>query len=60
MPARFIAMQALKTLEFVESWRRDDDQPVKFSADYEIGENVDLVRARSRQLRCTCADTPGE
>ena len=48
----------LQTLEFLESWQRQDDQPVKFSAAYPIGENVDLVRVRSVQLRCTCADVP--
>jgi hypothetical protein len=48
----------LQTLEFFESWQRQDDQPVKFSAAYPIGENVDLVRVRPVQLRCTCADVP--
>jgi hypothetical protein len=50
----------LKTLEFVESWQRQDDQPVKLKVSYPIGENVDLVRVRARQLRCTCADRPPE
>jgi len=45
-----------KTLEFNESWQRDDDQPVQLKSEYRIGENVDLVRVRSRQSRCTCAD----
>ena len=48
----------LQTLEFFESWQRQDDQPVKFSGVYPIGENVDVVRVRTVQLRCTCADTP--
>jgi hypothetical protein len=48
----------LQTLEFFESWERQDDQPVKVSAAYPIGENVDVVRVRSVQLRCTCADVP--
>ena len=48
----------LQRLEFFESWQRHDDQPVKFSASYPIGENVDLVRVRTVQLRCTCADVP--
>jgi hypothetical protein len=47
-----------KTLEFFESWQRQDDQPVKFSGVYPIGENVDVVRVRTVQLRCTCADVP--
>ena len=46
----------LQTLEFLESWQRQDDQPVKFSGMYPIGQNVDLVRVRTVQLRCTCAD----
>ena len=48
----------LKTLEFLESWQRQDGQPVKFSGIYPIGENVDVVRVRTVQLRCTCADVP--
>ena len=48
----------LQTLEFFESWQRQDEQPVKFSATYPIGENVDVVRVRTVQLRCTCADAP--
>ena len=48
----------LQTLEFVESWQRQDDQPVKFSAAYPIGADVDLVRVRAVQRKCTCADEP--
>ena len=44
----------LKILKFVESWRRQDDQPVSFSLEYPIGQNVDLTSVRARQLRCTC------
>ena len=44
----------LKTQEFSQSWRRDDDQLVTFSADYEIGENVDLVRVRALSVQCRC------
>lgn len=43
-----------ETLVFSESWRRDDDQPVEFTADYPIGENVELIRLSTRRLRCTC------
>jgi len=46
----------IKTLEFSESWQRDDDQPVMFTADYPIGEKVELVRLNARRLRCTCID----
>jgi hypothetical protein len=48
----------LKTLDFVASWQRTDAEAVPFSADYPIGENVDLVRVRARETRCTCADAP--
>lgn len=48
----------LQTLEFFESWQREDNQPVKFSGVYPIGENVELVRVRTVQSRCTCADVP--
>jgi hypothetical protein len=48
----------LQTLEFFESWQRQDDQPVRFSGVYPIGENVDVVRVRTVQSRCTCADVP--
>lgn len=43
-------------LEFSESWQRDDDLPVVSMKDYPIGENVDLVRLRTRGLSCTCAE----
>jgi hypothetical protein len=48
-----------KTLEFLGSWQRADDQPVKFKTDYPIGENVDLLGVRSKGLHCVCADAPG-
>lgn len=43
-------------LEFSELWQRDDDLPVVSSKNYPIGENVDLVRLRTRGLSCTCAE----
>ena len=48
----------IKPLEFSETWQRSDDQDVKFTKDYPIGENVELVSVRVRGLRCTCADAP--
>lgn len=45
-----------KQLEFNETWERSDDQEVQFTADYPIGENVELRSVRVRGLRCTCAD----
>lgn len=46
----------VQVLEFLESWLRQDDQPVHFSKVYPIGEDVDLLRVRPTQVRCTCAD----
>lgn len=43
------------TLEFQETWQRDDDQDVSFSRDYAIGDNVDLIRVRSSKSMCKCA-----
>ena len=50
----------VQLLVFSESWQRDDDQPVTISADYPIGEDVELIRLRSRGLRCTCLDATSE
>ena len=47
----------IKPIEFSETWQRDDAQDVSFNADYPIGDNVDLVSVRVRDLRCTCADS---
>lgn len=46
---------AEKLLEFNETWQRSDDQDVKFTADYPIGENMYLMSTRIRNLTCTCA-----
>ena len=44
-------------LEFSETWQRTDADDVRFTADYPIGENVDLISVRLRGLTCTCGDT---
>jgi hypothetical protein len=44
-----------KTLEFPGTWRRADDRPVEFTADYPVGANVDVVNVRSKTLHCVCA-----
>jgi hypothetical protein len=41
-----------------ENWSRGDDQPYKFVHDYEIGENVDLIRVSARKVVCICAEAP--
>ena len=43
----------LVTDEYPEMWSRDDDQPLEMSRLYPIGDNVDLIRVRSRRLSCT-------
>jgi hypothetical protein len=45
----------VKLLEFNETWQRDDAQDVKFNGDYAIGDNIELVNVRLRNLTCTCA-----
>ena len=35
-----------------------DDQTVKFAGTYPLGDNVELLRVRPLQLRCTCAGEP--
>jgi hypothetical protein len=43
------------TQEYTQPWTREDNQPVAFSAEYPIPENVLLV-VRAQRVRCTCAD----
>lgn len=45
----------LQTLRFSESWSREDDRPVVLSSEYEIGDNVELMRLKARSLDCACA-----
>ena len=45
-----------ETLQFEESWARDDAAPIQIEKDYAIGENVDLLRVRVRSKRCVCAE----
>jgi len=47
-----------KPLEFNETWQRDDAKDVSFNSDYPIGENVELMSVRVRNLKCTCAAAP--
>ena len=49
-----------KPIEFGETWQRDDAKDVTFTSDYPIGENVDLVNVRVRNLKCTCAEAAPE
>lgn len=49
-----------QTIEFDETWQRDNDQPILASKDYFVGENVDITRVRSKSLQCICAEVPVE
>lgn len=44
------------TLDFHETWQRDDGENVSFSRDYDIGDNVDLIRVRTSKSMCKCAE----
>ena len=56
----------LQSLEYPETWQREDNQPIEQRKEYFIGEDVDLVSVRSRKLQCKCdaseekGDTPEE
>ena len=41
--------------DFPETWQRDDDAPVLLERDYYLAENIDVLRVRTRKLRCVCA-----
>ena len=47
-----------KPIEFSEIWQNDAAQDVQFTADYPIGDNVELVNVRVRNLKCTCVGSP--
>jgi hypothetical protein len=50
----------VKALEFDGAWQRNDAADVVLTADYPIGENVELVSARVRGLTCRCAAAAAE
>ena len=45
----------IKPIEFNESWQRADAEDHRFNTDYPIGDNVELMNVRVRDLKCTCA-----
>jgi hypothetical protein len=45
-----------QSMEFEENWKRTDDSPVVAVRDYFVADDVDILRVRSRELRCVCAD----
>lgn len=46
----------VETLEFHDSWARDDRAPVTFTSEYPIGKNVDLLSVQPRHVSCVCVD----
>ena len=44
----------IQTMDFPETWERSDDQPIKSKREYYVGDDVDIIRVRSRKLRCSC------
>ena len=50
----------IQSLEYPETWQRDDDQDIESRKEYFIGDNVDLVTVRSRKLRCICDNAGAE
>ena len=46
----------MRPIEFAETWQRDDTQDHTFATDYPIGDDVELMSVRVRNLKCTCAE----
>ena len=43
-------------VEFEEIWMRSDDADVISEKDYPVGDNIDIVRVKSRKLSCRCEE----
>jgi hypothetical protein len=46
----------IRPIEFSETWQRGAAGDHAFNADYPIGDNVELMSVRVRNLKCTCAE----
>ena len=44
----------LKTQEYPQTWKREGEEAVTFSNDYEIGNNANLIRVRALKSTCKC------
>jgi hypothetical protein len=44
----------IRNLDYPETWERADASPVESVKDYFVGENVDVIRVRVRDLKCEC------
>lgn len=49
-----------QTVEYEETWQREDDQPLQKRQSYYVGENVDVINARVKRPNCVCTATPSE
>jgi len=45
----------IKSTDHPETWKRSDESSVATEKDYFIGDDVDLINVRSRNLKCECA-----
>ena len=50
----------VSTLSFEESWSRDDGDDVGVESEYPVGENVEVLRVRTRRVSCRCVSAPEE
>ena len=50
----------LQTVEYEETWQREDDQSLQSRQEYYMGENVDLINARVKRPMCVCVPIPTE
>jgi len=49
-----------QTVEYEETWQREDDQPLQKRQSYYVGENVDVINARVKRPNCVCVAIPSE
>lgn len=49
-----------RVLNFEETWERSDDIPVESMQRYPIGDDVDLLRVKTRKLSCKCTSAAGD
>lgn len=45
---------------FEETWQRSDAKPVRQTKEYRVAEGMELIRVRSRRLRCSCESVSEE
>ena len=50
----------MDSVEFDETWSREDDANIVTEKDYYVGEDLEIRRVSSTRLRCECAERPTE